>query len=300
MTRFRDCVSGRCDTLMRSNRRHERGDIFLCRRLALMACALLGGSAAWGQAACTQGDVNCPLPAPGKIAPAMPTGRQGALEDLIGQWVSVVTEDWRLRMVTPPKGDYESIPINGIGRQLADAWNPDADRNKDACMAYGAAAIMRVPSRFRISWDSDDVLVIEADAGEQVRRLHFSKSSPAPEQSTRQGFSQARWLEEGLPQGKTKFGTLKVVTTKLLPGYLRKNGVPVSGNAVVTEYFDRFTTQNGDDWLVVTTLVEDPEYLSDPFTTSTHLKRERNRAGWHPEPCLPGNPSPVLQAGEAR
>ena len=240
------------------------------------------------------------MPATGAVAQATASGRDAALVDLIGQWVSVVSEDWRFRMVTPPKGDYTSVPINAAGRQLADAWNPDADRNKDACMAYGAAAIMRVPSRFRISWQSDDVLSIETDAGKQVRRLHFSGSPPAPVQATRQGFSQARWLEEGRPQGKSKYGTLKVVTTQLLPGYLRKNGIPVSGNAVVTEYFDRFTTQNGDEWLVVSTVVEDPEYLPRPYSTSTHLKRERTQAGWHPEPCLPGTPLKAVGTGEKK
>jgi hypothetical protein len=223
-----------------------------------------------------------------------------ALLDLTGQWVSVVTEDWRYRMVTPPKGDYTSVPINAAGRKVADAWSTDADRNKDACTAYGAAAIMRMPSRLRISWESDDVLLIETDAGKQIRRLNFSAPPPAPAQATRQGVSQARWLEEGRPQGKTRYGTLKVVTTQLLPGYLRKNGVPVSGNAVVTEYFDRFTTQNGDEWLVVSTVVEDPEYLTNPYSTSSHFKRERNQAGWQPEPCMPGRPLNGVGRGETK
>ena len=38
--------------------------------------------------------------------PAQPqTGQQAALIDLTGYWVSVVDEDWRFRMMTPPKGD---------------------------------------------------------------------------------------------------------------------------------------------------------------------------------------------------
>jgi hypothetical protein len=78
---------------------------------------------------------------------------------------------------------------------------------------------------------------------------------------------------------------LKVVTTHLLPGYLRKNGVPYSANTVVTEYYDRITAENGDEWLVVSTEVKDPEYLSSPFITSTHFKKQADAKGWSPEPC---------------
>ena len=62
---------------------------------------------------------------------------------------------------------------------------------------------------------------------------------------------------------------LEVVTTHLLPGYIRKNGFPVSGNATVKEDFDLFTERNGQPWFVVTTIVEDPLYLQEPFVTSS-------------------------------
>ena len=77
---------------------------------------------------------------------------------------------------------------------------------------------------------------------------------------------------------------MKVVTTRMKPGYLRKNGVPYSENAVVTEYFDRHTTY-GSEWFTVTTTVEDPKYLNQPFITSTHFKREPDGAKWQPVPC---------------
>jgi len=80
-------------------------------------------------------------------------------------------------------------------------------------------------------------------------------------------------------------GTLKVVTTKMRSGYLRKNGVPYSDKAVVTEYFDRLDQPNGDVYLVVTTVVEDPTYLNQPFITSSHFKKQTDQAGWNPAPC---------------
>lgn len=257
--------------------------------LSLSAFSPLNKASA--QALCAQGDVGCRLPRPGQALPAPPVGKPAALLDLEGQWVAVVTEDWRSYMITAPKGDYESMPLNGIGRQVANTWDPDAT-DTDACMAYGAAAIMRMPSRFRISWESDDVLKIETDAGMQVRKLNFTKAGQ-PGAPSRQGYSFAKWVQEGEPVGKKTFGTLEVQTTNLLAGYLRKNGVPVSDKAVVTEYYDRFKASTGEEWLVITTLVDDPQYLYEPFTTSTHLMKDPRPASWKPEPCLRGKPGVV-------
>jgi hypothetical protein len=80
-------------------------------------------------------------------------------------------------------------------------------------------------------------------------------------------------------------GSLKVVTTGLKPGYLRKNGVPYSAETSLTEYFDRFDLPNGDSLLVVSTEVVDPTYLVQPFWTSTHFKKQNDASGWNPAPC---------------
>jgi hypothetical protein len=77
-----------------------------------------------------------------------------------------------------------------------------------------------------------------------------------------------------------------VVTTNLKPGYLRKNGVPYSARTVVREYFSLSRERNGDTWFVVTTIVEDPEYLTTPFVTSTNFKKQADAAGWNPTPCV--------------
>ena len=80
-------------------------------------------------------------------------------------------------------------------------------------------------------------------------------------------------------------GSLKVTTSRMKPGYLRKNGVPYSADAVITEYVDRFDVPNGDSLLVVSTEVVDPTYLAQPFWTSTHFKKVADASGWHPTPC---------------
>jgi hypothetical protein len=125
------------------------------------------------------------------------------------------------------------------------------------------------------------------DAGVQTRRLMFAAEAQ-PGARSLQGFSKAEWERVGGGRGgAAQGGNLKVVTNNLTAGWLRKNGVPYSQNAVVNEYFDRFRAPNGDEWLVVTTIVEDPMYLNQPFVTSTHFKKEPDGSKWSPTPCKP-------------
>jgi hypothetical protein len=259
------------------------------------------------------GALGVSLAAQQPAAPAPGTARAIAPIDLTGTWVSIVTEDWRFRMVTPPKGDYASVPINGAARTVANAWDPDKDEaSGNACKSYGAAGIMRVPGRLKISWDNDTTLKIETDAGTQTRVLHFT-GTPSGDPSW-QGYSQASWEiagggfgggrggpggPGGAPGGgrggpggpaaagppPQRFGSLKVVTTRMKEGYLRKNGVPYSENAVVTEYFDRHSETDGTEWFTVTTIVDDSKYLGQNFITSTHFKKEADASKFSPTPC---------------
>jgi hypothetical protein len=218
--------------------------------------------------------------------------RTSAPIDLTGYWVSVVTEDWRFRMVTPPKGDYESIPLNAAARKVADAWDPAKDEAAGLqCKSYGAAALMRAPGRLHISWQDDNALKIETDAGTQTRLFRFGEAPDPPSERSWQGHSVARWRSaqggrEGRASGTSiAGGSLTVTTTHMRAGYLRKNGVPYSENAVLTEYYNTFKEPNGDQWLIITTLVDDPQYLTQPFITSTHFKKQADNRGWQPTPC---------------
>src|ERR1017187_9079178 len=164
-------------------------------------------------------------------------------------------------MVTPAKGDItNAVPISAEGKKIADAWDPAKDEAAgNQCKAYGAAAIMRVPGRLHITWDNDNTLKIETDSGTQTRMLHFG-GTPAGNPSP-QGYSVASGepLQAGAGFGPHKPGSLKVVTTRLRAGYLRKNGVPVSANATVTEYIDLLNDPNApEQWLMVKTIVDDP------------------------------------------
>jgi hypothetical protein len=216
--------------------------------------------------------------------------RASAPVDLTGMWVSIVTEDWRWRMRTPPKGDYASLPLTPAAIKVADAWDPVRDAAAgEQCRAFGAAAIMRVPGRIRVSWNDDTTLRVETEAGTQTRLFSFGAPSSAPPAAEPgwQGTSSAAWQFAGGRRGAgpSGGGSLRVVTTNLRPGYLRRNGVPYSGNARLTEYFNRVNEPNGDSWLVVTTMVEDPQYLNARFVTSSHFKKLPDGSAWNPTPC---------------
>jgi hypothetical protein len=237
--------------------------------------------------------------------------------ELTGYWVAIVNEDWRWRMVTPPKGDYASIQnlMTPDARKLADAWDPSQD---GSCLAYGAAGLMRMPTRLNVAWENENTLKIETDQGQQTRRLIFDRAVSPPAQRSLQGFSVAEWERPAAGRGgggggggaaaapadaaraggpapgagagpppAQRAGSLKAVTTQLSGGWLRRNGVPYSDATTVTEYFDRFTAPDKAEWLVVTTVVSDPRYLTQEFVTSSHFRREPNGQKWDPTPCKP-------------
>ncbi len=238
--------------------------------------------------------------APGRPAEpsAPPTPRAAAPIDLAGYWVSVVSEEWRYRMVTPAKGDFGGVPMTPEAESVANAWDPAADeRAGEQCRSYGAPAIMRVPGRLHITWVDDNTLQMETDTGMQKRLFRFGAAASRPAEPSWQGSSAAAWdlppvggtmaesFNVTVPNRNPVNGTMKAVTKNLLPGYLHKNGIPYSENAVLTEYFNIVGGPQGTLWLVVTSLVEDARYLRQPFLFSTQFKKQSDSKGWDPTPC---------------
>ena len=229
----------------------------------------------------------CSMTVAGAEAP--PTARAAAPHDLIGYWVSIVTEDWRYRMMVAPVGDYQGLSLTPQAQEIAHAWNPDTDAAAGlACKAYGAGGIMRMPTRLHISWVNDNRLSIETDAGKQTREFNFGVEQNRDGAGSLQGVSNARWdlQREGGRSGPVVNGTLEVVTTSMQPGYFRRNGIPYSEQATLTEYFELVTEANGDQYLIVIAELKDPQYLAQPVLTSTNFKREADAAKWNPSDCL--------------
>jgi hypothetical protein len=286
-----------------------------------LAVMLLVGPGAHAQA---------PAPAAAAARPVPPTAQAAALVDLEGYWVSVVTEDWRWRMITPPKGDYASLPLNPAGRKAADEFDPAQYGGASYqtsqvidCRAYGAAGLMRMPTRLHITWEGPNDLKIESDWGGQTRVLHFEPGQPfvtpqhpafgrpgAPPTShgvaSAQGYSVAAWeqayrydanaYERGPVSRRAGLGvtamaqpqpggSLVAQTTELAPGWLRRNGVPYSGRTRMTEHFQTFTDPTGAVWFDVATEVIDPEFLTDPFITSSDFQKEPDGSKWAIHAC---------------
>lgn len=238
---------------------------------------------------------------PAANAQRMPHARQRALIDLTGYWMAIVDQDWRFRMMTGAPGDTEGIPVNAAGLQLARSWRWTEDMaHGNACKAYGAAGLMRLPERLHVHWADDDTLQIDTDAGQQSRLLHFvAGASRAP---SLQGYSAASWFKQPQSAGfipsfaapePGKGGSLSVITTQMTPGYLRSNGVPYSDQARLLEYFDRVEDE-GASYLVLTSVVLDPTYLREPYITSYEYLREPDASRWSPQPCAV--PAPTRQS----
>jgi hypothetical protein len=232
----------------------------------------------------------------GGVPQAPPTPRAAAPIDVTGTWVAIVSEDWRWRMGVGVRGDFGYMPLNPQGRKVGTSFDPAADQAAgNQCKAYGAPAIMRVPGRFRIRWDDDTTLRIDVDHGTQTRQLRFGTPAPASAEATTgkpaerswQGYSVARWDGPGGRGATPRTGELRVVTNNLRAGYYYKHGIPYSENAVMTEYFNRLSDA-GEEYLAVTTIVDDPQYLAQPFVRTLQFRRERDDSKWSPTPCDAG------------
>jgi hypothetical protein len=223
--------------------------------------------------------------------PPAATAKASAPIDLNGYWVAVITEDWRERMVTPAKGDYLNIPITARAQKVADAWDPTRDEaTGEQCRSYGAPALMGTPTRLHITWQDDNTLKVEADYGTQTRLFRFGPAKPGGGPATWQGDSSAAWEAQGSTRGakdgdKPAFGNLKVSTSHLRPGYLRKNGIPFSANTTMTEYWDVYRDRTGVQRIMITQRVEDSENLSRPWLTALQFKKEADGSKWDPSPC---------------
>ena len=269
--------------------------------LALFVFAALSG---WSLSASAQLAGAGP---PGTVGPA--NGRAQAPFDPSGYWVALVTQDWRYRMVVPGPGQYSGIPLNLAAKQFADNWKAaDYSAAGKECAAYGAPALMMLPTRLHISWQDDNTLRVKTDAGQQTRLLHFSDAAPGA--ASLQGDSKAQWLTPaptfgfgggfgggggggpGGPGGpgagaasSPQYGVLRVSTTNLLAGLLRKNGVPYSDKTTLLEDWMLNSLPDGADYLTVSILIRDPVYLRGDYYLAPVFVRESDASKWQPAPC---------------
>jgi hypothetical protein len=251
----------------------------------------------------------------GRGAAPPPPAKAAAPVDLTGYWTSVITEDWHQRMLTAEKGDFgtgapgavvtpggrpgpSNIPYNPNGRKMALAWDPSKDEAEgNQCKAYGAPGVLRQPTHLHITWQDDNTLKMEADFGTQTRLFHFvpqaggmgaapmKATAPAGEAPSWQGYTVAEWKELGGKEGFERGGSLSAVTTNLKPGYYYRNGMAYSGNAVLSEHFRVIDIPQSGQWLTFSSMVVDPEYLTQPYIVTYQFKKLADGSKWNPQPC---------------
>ena len=264
------------------------GHVRIVGALAIALCVASAGARVRAQRA--GGGGAQPAPSPRAAAPI----------DLTGYWVSLITDDWRWRAVTPPKGDVLYMPVTDAARKAAQEWDPAKDEAAgQACKGYGAGGIMRLPERLHVTWQDDTTLKMDIDTGTQTRTFHFGSAQP-PSEASWQGFSLATWELPGTAGGGgAGFGrrgggpstgprpgaSMRVVTTKMRPGYWQKNGIPYSANATMTEWFTTLTEPDGNSYLLVTKLLEDPQYIQGVYYRTVQFKKQKDGTGWNPTPC---------------
>jgi hypothetical protein len=141
------------------------------------------------------------------------------------------------------------------------------------------------PTRLHVTWQDDNTLRMDTDAGTQTRVFPFGKPAATPAKRTWQGSSVAVWEARRANGAAPSARYLKVTTTNMLAGYLRKNGIPYSENAVLTEYYDYFQDPDGTMFMNVTIAVDDPQFLNQRYVVVANFQKEPNASKWDPSPC---------------
>src|ERR1700690_1979787 len=195
---------------------------------------------------------------------ALISGPAFAQVDLAGLWGQKMHEDFPERLGGPEIGDYTGMPINDQARMRADSWDAQKwEMLEHECQPHPADYAPRGPADMRIrseidpftqaivAWHATLRFMLTQRNIYMDKRPHPTENAP----HTWQGFSTGEW--EG--------DMLKVTTTHLKEGWLRRNGLPRSEKATLIEYFIRH-----DNYFTVVTDVEDPVYTTEPFVRTSN------------------------------
>ena len=198
------------------------------------------------------------------VAALAPGSRAEAQVDLSGEWEARYHEDFPERIPGPEIADYLGLPINDAARMRADAWDASLlTLPEHQCKPHPADYGSRGPANLRI-WREFDPATQQVVAWrthifwmepERTIWMDGRAHPPAHAAHTWQGFSTGRWDGH----------ILRVTTTHLKAGWIRRNGIPRSDLATLTELFYRH-----GNVLTLVTMVEDPVYLTEPFVRTTN------------------------------
>ena len=183
--------------------------------------------------------------------------------DLAGEWNPRFHEDQPERIPGPDIGDYLGLPITEAARLRADAWDASLlTLPEHQCKPHPSDYGMRGPANTR--WSKE----VDRDTQSTIA-WHTHMSWQAPERTIYMDgrphppeYAAHTW--QGFSTGKFEGNMLTITTTHLKNGWIRRNGIPRSEKATVTEHVMR----NGDylTWMVI---INDPVYLTEPFVRTT-------------------------------
>jgi hypothetical protein len=203
-----------------------------------------------------------------------------AQTNLIGYWNPLFHEDVDERIPGPSIGDYLGLPISDAARLRAEAWDASLlSMPEHQCKPHPSTYGFRGVGVLRIWEDRDEdtqqLVKIHTHIAwqEQHREIWMDGRPHPPEyaQHTWQGFSTGSW--EG--------DVLVVKTTHLKAGWMRRNGLPLSDRATMTDRFHRY-----GDVMTHVSIVEDPVYLTEPLVKTNGFLLQP--AGtMTPYPCEP-------------
>ena len=201
-------------------------------------------------------------------------GAQGARPpDIAGEWRLDSAED----PGQPPLADYLGLALNEAGRLRADT-TPESiwGTPEYQCRPHSAPHQWRGVGGARILKDLDpisrEITGYRVQFMRSLDRPIFVDGRPHPPAwapHSWSGFSTGEWIGQ----------TLKVTTTHLKDGYLKRGGPQTSDMLTMTEFITRH-----DDMLSIVQVVDDPIYLDEPYVLSITYTYDPN-AGPATENC---------------
>lgn len=195
------------------------------------------------------------------FAIALASQPSSAQVDLSGTYLQTASPD---NTTDPFIGDYTGLPINDAERLRADSWTAGKwDQEQHECDPHPADYAPRAPGGLRIWPDLDPLTYavvawhVEVFTNGRARTIYMDdRPQPSP-------YSAQTW--NGFSIGKWEGDKLKVTTTHLKEGWIRRNGLARSNKATLTEYFIRH-----GDFLTIVSIVKDPVYLTEPLVRTVH------------------------------
>ena len=182
--------------------------------------------------------------------------------DLSGNWTIIYHEDWIEIGTGPDIADFTGLPLTKQAAALAMNWHA-------SLVNVPERQCLQLPMEYTNRWSntriwkdvdsqSQELLAyrLRKAWGGMDRTIYMAKQ-PRPPRGAVHTFA-------GFSLGEIDGEKLKVVTTHLKEGYSRRNGVPRSDRATITEHFIRH-----GNVLTISTIIEDPVYLTEPLVVST-------------------------------